>query len=123
MNKKIAKLILVFLLLIPFRLPVGVVFINLITWMATMAGDLSDEILAANVVVTKVIYDITLAVLAVYNVEMLSRKIKGRKPQEIGYNHPSDAFIYWWVIPVIMFLFAYTIFDGINTYDLFYILR
>ena len=119
MNKKVILLVAIFLLLVPFRLPIGVLFIKLITNIATMTGGLTDEILAANVIVTKIIYDIALGAITVYNLEILSRKIKGRKPKQYG----DETDVYWWTGVIIAMLVIYTIFDAINTNDLYYSIR
>lgn len=118
MNRKVLLLIITFLLLIPFRLPIGVAFIMLTTTIAELAGSISDKILAANVVVTKLIYNMILSSISVYNIEMLSISVKGRRAQE-GIVSPSDT-IYWWTIVIGIILASYIIFDVLTTYDLFY---
>ena len=113
---QIIKIIIVFLLLIPFRLPVGVLFIKLITDIANIGSyNLSDSILVANVIVTKVIYNLTLSIISVYNVEMLSKKIYGRNARA-GMNDD----IFWWTVLLCIGFFAYIIFDGVNTFDLYF---
>lgn len=116
MNKKIIILVIAFLLLVPFRLPIGVLFIRLITDIANITGDLTASILVANVVVTKLIYNIALSVISVYNIEMLSRSIKGRKAIDCS----SESGMYWWTGVSLGFYVVYMIFDTVNTYHLFF---
>lgn len=117
MNKKLIWLIVIFLLLVPLRLPIAVLFIEGVSYLATLAGELSSEILVANVIVTKLIYDTTLAVISIYKVQRLSVQIKGRVARG-GIDEDSDMF--WWSFVLIFVLLGYTIFDCITTYDLYY---
>jgi len=115
---RIASIIIIFLLIVPFRLPIGVLFIDLVTSIAEIAGNLSNEILVANVIVTKLIYDIALAGLSIYNLERVSISIKGRSAVSI-----DDTTIYWWTGASIVFFVSYIIYDAINTYELYYQLQ
>lgn len=120
MNKKIIILIVIFLLLVPFRLPINVLLIKGFDYIAQLGAELSLEILVANVIVSKIIYNIVLSVIAIINVERLSRKIYGRAA--IGPDGTSEP-LYWWTAPIIIILLVYGIFDGIYAYKLFYILH
>jgi len=147
MNKKIIILLVSFVLMVPFRLPISVLFIDLITNIANMTGNLTDAILVSNVIVTKIIYDLALAFLAVYNLEMLlrgrSREVKnlngGLSIEQITeynrtvdtwkrkeYNFPKRAdsvdFSGWSALAVCMYA-VYIIFDSITTYDLFFVIK
>lgn len=115
-NKKLLKVIAVFMLLIPFRLLISVGLIVLFTKISTMGININKDILAANVVVTKVVYDIILAVIFIYNVEMLSIDIKKRKAHK---SEVSDTPIYWWTTVLIFCMIAYIIFDGVQSYQIF----
>jgi len=121
MNKKLIIVGLSFLLLIPFRLPIGVLFINIVSIIAEVGsnGMISNGILSANVTVTKIIYNLILSSMFVYNIEMLSRSILKRNPR-IG---SIDEFAYYWTIILASLLLCYIIFDSINTYDLYYQLK
>ena len=119
MNKKVITIAVIFLLLIPFRLPISVMFIELISNIANLKGQLSDDILSANVVVTKVIYNLVLSLWSIWSVELLIREIKKRKPK--GWDFPEDSRPVYLATLLISILYcAYMIFDGITTYYLYY---
>ena len=118
-RRKITTLIVSFLLLIPFRLPIGVLFINATTHIAQLMGNLEHNVLAANVVVTKIIYDLVLSALSVYNLEKLIQQVKGRPALSPTSNIP----IYWLSILIGILLFAYICFDGVTTYNIYYQLQ
>jgi len=100
-----------FLLLIPFRLPITILFIRLLNNIATLEGTvISNDILAANVLVTKLIYNIVFSVLFIINIEKQSRIIMGRKPRFANYG--SDEAMYWWTALLIVFWSVYLIFDA-----------
>lgn len=117
MNKKITIIVISFLLLVPFRLPISVLFIDFITGIATLKGHLTMPILTANIVVTKLIYNIVLAAISIYNVELLTRKIYGRNPLEIGENEPT-AMYYTTIISIVLYV-CYIWFDTATTVQLF----
>lgn len=107
-----------FLLLIPFRLPITILFIKLLNNIATLEGTvISNDILSANVLVTKLIYNIVFSILFVINIEKQSRIIMGRKARS-GYNYKEEEPLYWWTGLLIVFWSAYLIFDGYWTYIL-----
>jgi len=116
-TKRIFLTIISFLLLIPFRLPISVLLIKLLNNIAQIEGTiLSSDILAANVIVTKLVYDITLSALLVYNIEKQTIDIKGRKAK-------TELNIYVTTGLLIAFLFCYIIFDCVWTYDLFHVIH
>ena len=123
MNKKVIFLIVIFLLLVPFRLPIAVLFINLISYIATIAADLNDKILVANVIVTKLIYDLVLGIYSVYNIERLTIQLKGRGAYSGSSGYESDESFYWWTGVIGFLMICYIIFDCCATYDLYYILN
>jgi len=60
-NKRIIIAIVAFLLLIPFRLPISVLLIKSFDYIAQLEGTrLSLDILSANIVLTKLIYNIVI---------------------------------------------------------------
>ena len=121
MKKKIVWLVIIFLLLVPFRLPIGVLFINLVSWTADLAGGLSDKVLAANVTVTKLIYNAVLVAISIRNIEKISRLMFGGDAQD---NHRfAGNPTYWWSVLIGIMLGSYAIFDTITTYNLYYELQ
>lgn len=113
-KRRVIILITSFLLMIPFRLPISVLFIWLITDIANIAGNLPDGILAANVVVTKIIYDLALAVFSIRAIFNLG--VKYFKKDD------GDAFPLLVILPGFMYV-GYIIFDAWTTYDLFFVLK
>lgn len=112
-NIKIIIIVISFLLLLPFRLPVSVLLISLFNYIAQLGStvELSHEILRANVIMTKIIYNIVFSVILVINVEKLSKDIKGRGPR--------TELTFWWTAWIIGLLSVYLIFDGYWIYKLF----
>ena len=116
MNKKLIKMIALFLLLIPFRLPIAVLFIKALDIVAQMEGtSLPYDVLLGNIMVTKIIYNIGISSFLVYNLEMLSRELMERRAQE----HNKDVILYYWTVILIILLVCYAIFDMHSTYNLF----
>lgn len=114
-NKRIIYIIVSFLLLIPFRLPITILFIKVLNNIATFEGTvISEEILSANVLVTKIIYNIVFSILFIYNIEIESRNIKERIPRDSG----GDSTIFWWTGWLIALWTIYLIFDAVYTYEL-----
>lgn len=112
-NPKVYKIVGVFLMLVPFRLPIAVLLINFFNYIALLSpGNISQDILMGNVIITKVIYDLAIGVTLLYNVEMLSRDIR-----EKHYRSSDEWF--WWTWLVLIFMVAYTIIDGIQTATIF----
>jgi hypothetical protein len=112
MNRKIIRLAIVFLLLIPFRLPIGVAFVNLTISIAELAGELNDKVLVANVVLTKIIYDLALSAISGWNVYLIEKRFVKDK-SFLGLPTAISCIL----------LVCYAIFDGVTTYDLYFLLK
>ena len=113
MNRKIIILTVIFLLLAPFRLPIAVLFISGITSIAGMTHvQLNADILAANVVVTKLIYNLVLTSISIYTLEKLTRSIKGR-------NTTDSSNVYWTTVLVAILLVIYLFFDIASTHSIY----
>ena len=70
MKNKIYVLLGTFLLLVPFRLPISVLLINLFNYIAVTGTDgLPFEVLRGNVLVTKGVYALVMAILFQVNVD------------------------------------------------------
>lgn len=78
--------------------------------------EIAFEILRANVMCTKIIYNLILSILFIYNIEMLSIDIKGRRAIEGSHNHET---VYWWTLVIGIIFATYMCFDGYWTYELF----
>ena len=123
MNRKIVILVVVFLLFVPFRLPIGVLFIELVTAIANSTGKLSHGILVSNVVVTKIIYDLAFSAISLFNLNKLILEIRPTYIAQTGWDKGNDVasegiqFETGWGI---LLLIAYTIFDAVTTYSLYY---
>ena len=110
-KKELIWVIVAFLLLIPFRLPISVILIRLFNDIAQLEGTkLSFEILQANVVLTKIVYNLVFSSIFIYNIEHLSRKLMGKKPY-------ADVYISTAIIGFIMFI--YSCFDAYWISELF----
>ena len=90
---------------------------------------LSNDILVANVILTKIIYNIALSSLFIYSIEMQSRELKGREARNENDKstmklHNKEQYepasMYYWTAVFIAFLFCYLIFDAVWTYDLYF---
>ena len=109
-NKKLMLLIISFLLLIPFRLPISVLLIKLFNIIAQLEGTtLPKHILLANVTMTKVVYNLVLSVSMVYNIEHLARELMKRK---------SSEGMYWYSAIILAALVGYACFDGYWTVEI-----
>ena len=118
-NKQLIISLAIFLLLVPFRLPIGVLLISIFIYISSLAGgNISTEIMQANVVVTKLIYDIALSSIFVYNIQMMSEGIKGRKAND-GLSCPSDVTLFWWSGWIAILLIIYIGFDAYQTSELY----
>lgn len=116
MKSKLFRVVAAFMLLFPFRLPFSVLLVITFNRIAKIAGSVvPDDVLAANVVITKLIYDIILGALFVYSIEMMSRDKLKRKPHSAG----SDDETFWWTLVIIFFMIIYTAYDGFAAYQIF----
>jgi hypothetical protein len=120
---RIFRLAFIFLLLIPFRLPVGVLIIHLISNISHMAGDVGDGLVAGNITLTKMIYNVAIASIFIYNVEMGLRDWLddrfGNTYRDDQWDH-GDSQLHLITIGLILFFIAYIIIDGVNTNNLYY---
>jgi hypothetical protein len=72
MKKQIIISVIIFLALIPFRLPISVILIKGFTWINTMStSGLTLGILSSNVAMTKGVYDAILSAFFLVNVRNL----------------------------------------------------
>lgn len=123
-KKPLAGIIISFLLLVPFRLPVSVLLIKFFNYVAQIEGtQLTFDILEANIVMTKIIYNIIFGTLFVYNIEMFSRKLLGRKATSTtSYAREQDESFYYWTILATILTISYLIFDTYWVIELFKII-
>ena len=123
MKNKITKSLLAFLLLIPFRLPVSILFIHFFQWIigVTTNDQIPNDILATNVIVTKLVYNIALSAWFVYNIEVFSREKFNRKAIQKDYSDKSvEQIAYWWTIVIGLILVGFIIIDAISVHNIFY---
>ena len=117
MKNKITKLIVIFLLLIPFRLPISVLFIRGLNAIVHLTDAyVPKETLATNVIITKLIYNLALSVWFLYTIETTSRAMFGRKAKD---SYGEQA-VYWWVVPIGIILDAFMVVDSIAIYSVFF---
>lgn len=124
MKNKLILSLIAFLLLIPLRLPISILFIYFFEWIIgiTTSENIPKDILATNIIVTKLIYNIALSSLFLYSIEMFSRDKLGRKARLTNYSgRPEEQLIYWWIAPIGIILFAFIIIDSISIYNIFFI--
>lgn len=122
MNKKIAKLVFGFLLLVPFRLPISILLIKAFNYIAVLGGEpIPVNVLAWNVIITKMIYNLTVAIWFVYQIEIVSREKLDRNPKgnsnHIAGNYPP---CYWWTFCLCVILLTFICFDAVSVYWIFY---
>ena len=111
--KKISISIGAFMLMIPFRLPISVVMIKAFNYIAQIEGTaLSLSILQPNVVLTKMLYNLTLSIVMLYNIESYSKEYLGRGCKD---GEP----LFWWTLILGFGTIIYVMFDGFQTAKLF----
>lgn len=123
MKNKITISLFLFLLLIPFRLPISILFIHFFQWIIGITSNevIPQGVVATNVIITKLVYNIALSSFFLYNIEMFSREKFGRKAKTKDYRDQDvDATVYWWIVPIGILLLAFIIIDGISVYDIFF---
>lgn len=127
MKNKITTSLIVFLLLIPLRLPISILFIHFFQWLIGMTTKevIPDGILATNVIVTKLVYNIALSAFFIYTIEVFSREKYGRKARMYDsiYKKYDDSIMYWWIVPIGILLLSFIIIDAISVYDIFFITK
>ena len=125
MKNKLTITIIAFLLLVPLRLPISILFINLFEYIisATTSSKIPIGILATNVILSKVVYNIIISILFVINIEYISREKYGRKART-KVTYPTDSYkeeaISWWIVPISMLLLVFIIVDAVSIHTLFY---
>lgn len=136
-TKKLLILVIIFLALIPFRLPISVALIKLFTWInVSTSGTIPINILVTNVIVTKGVYNVVMAVMFCINVEKISRLVKGIKGKMYErtvdsyeyYRREGEIFeekfiekefpVFWWTGVIIALMSIYTIADCTWTYQI-----
>lgn len=124
MKNKLLITLIVFLLLVPFRLPVSILFIRFFRWLLgeTTSTPLPPDTIATNIIVTKLVYNLALSVAFLYNIEMISRQRMGRNPKDGApeSRYSDNTFCYWWCIPIGAMLLAFIIMDAININQIFF---
>lgn len=119
MKNKLTIAITVFLILIPLRLPISILFIHFFEWILAITPHqevIPLNVLATNVIVSKMIYNIALSALFIYNIEKFSiEKLKRKAKDSYGES------VYWWTIAIGILLVAFIVIDGISVYKIFFI--
>lgn len=125
MKNKLTITLVAFLLLIPLRLPVSILFIHFFEWILgiTTKEIIPKDVLATNIIVSKFVYNIAISALFLVNLEMFSREKMGRKAKMFDSYKKQFVYqaCYWWVVPIGMLLFAFIIIDAISVYNIFFI--
>lgn len=115
-NYKMVSNIIIFFILVPFRLPITILLVKFFNMIANLEGTtISSSLLHSNIIVTKLIINILLTILFIYNMEYLSRDILGREPTSKNVEFEP---IFWWTGLIIAFMIGYIIFDLVSLYDL-----
>ena len=114
--------IIIFLLLFPFRLPISVLFINVITNIAELSGAIGENILAYNVAITKFVYDSVLCFLLGYTFISKAIAMETRKAERKG-KKIDDIDLFGYYILTICVRLAYIIYDSVVTYQLYFELK
>lgn len=114
---KIWVLVAIFLLLIPFRLPISILIIKSLTFIVVeLGGDVvSTNMLAANFIITKFIYNLLLSISFVYKREYIGYRSNSTSPYRTDYK---DVDQFWWTILSSILLGCYIIYDCVISYDL-----
>jgi len=115
MKNKLTVTLLVFLLLVPLRLPVSILFIRFFKWVLgeTTSMPLPVDVVATNVIATKTVYNIALSIYFIYNIEMISREQLNRKAAGV-----EDY--YWWTVAIGIMLLVFVIMDAVNINSIFF---
>jgi hypothetical protein len=125
MKNKLTITLIAFLLLIPLRLPISILFIHFFEWilgLTTTQEAIPKDILATNIIISKLVYNIALSAFFIVNIELFSREKFGRKARVTSYSGKTeDQPIYWWIVPIGILLVAFIIIDGISVYNIFFI--
>lgn len=115
---KLVLIVVIFLALVPFRLPISVILINLFDNILNLCSmKLPFNVMQTNIVITKIVYNIVLSSYFVYNIEMLSRKILGRKAYD-GTSTPAEMF--FWSVIISFLLFVFIIIDAFAIAEIYH---
>ncbi len=120
MKTKITHLIIAFLLLVPFRLPISIVMIKIFNYCASISGDVIPvNVMATNVIMTKTIYNIVISAWFIFQLEKLSREYLRRNPKgsdmHIGGVTPP---FYWWTFACALLLVTFNCVDAFSVYSI-----
>jgi len=94
MKNKLTITIITFLLLVPLRLPISILFIHFFEWIIgiTTSGEIiPKDTLATNIIVTKIVYNIIISTWFTINIEKLSRIKMGRKAETKMYGGNTET--------------------------------
>ena len=113
--------VITFMLLFPFRLPISVLLILAFNNIANLAGKVvPEDVMAANVVISKLVYNIILGIWFIWSCEKTIRVILGRKAKSQYESNKEPLNIYWQTIVIALAVLSYIIYDGAATYQIFY---
>ena len=119
---KVLKLLIAFLLMIPFRLPMSIWLVNALNWVSTAGvnGDVPTSVLWRNLIVTKLVYNLFIGFMFCYNIEKLSLDIlkKGYDEHDLR-RRKERGEIYWWTVLFIVATVVYIGFDLYATGEIF----
>lgn len=123
MKNKLITSLTVFLLLIPFRLPISILFVKFFKWIIGVSTTevIPEGVLATNVIVTKIVYNIALSAVFLYNIEMFSREKLGRKAMDSNYPIKPERDFYWWVAVIGLLLCVFIVIDAFSVNDIFFL--
>jgi len=118
MKNKLMITLVLFLILIPLRLPISILFIQFFEWIVnvTATKEIPNNTLATNVIVSKVIYNIALSSYFVYNIEKFSIEKFGRRAKD---QFKTEQ-VYWWTVVISILLFVFIIIDAVSINDIFF---
>ena len=129
MKNKLLILTGTFLLLVPFRLPMSVLLINLFNYTAMLSGgEIPIEVLRGNVVVSKLVYAVAFSIIFTVKLRSVLRDIPyflGERKKE-GYYDEEDNYRYtytekmteggFWLLGLnISAWVCYSIYDAVTT--------
>lgn len=117
MKIKLTQLVVSFLLLFPFRLPISILLIQIFNDIALLGShDIPKDVLCGNVIITKFIYNAFFSGWLLVMIEKISREKKGRR----AINLERNETVYWWTILTALILLSFAIYDSYCTYLIFY---
>lgn len=126
MKSKTTNIVILTLLLFPFRLPISIGLTKLFNWIALLSEkDIPTSVLCGNVIITKSVYNLVMVFWLVKTIEMLSREKMGRKAKHIeNKGYPDEKIVedsvYWWSVFIAIIMVGFCAYDGISTYLMFY---